>query len=104
MKGTEISIHMVPPVPLAPSEIALLQSALSTVRDEVTDCPYISEALRVLPVKGYRSAITAYWNAVVDDLRKKIMHRSLDLFNKECKQKKTLKPTKIFKITLVILI
>lgn len=91
MKGTEISIHMVPPVPLAPSEIALLQSALSTVRDEVTDCPYISEALRVLPVKGYRSAITAYWNAVVDDLRKKIMHRSLDLFNKECKQKKDIK-------------
>lgn len=91
MKGTEISSHLVPPVPLNPTEVTLLQTALSTVRQDVVDCPYISEAIRVLPVKGYRSAITAYWNAVVDDLRKKIIHRSLDLFNKECKQKKEIK-------------
>lgn len=32
---------------------------------------------------GLRSTIGCYWNAVVDDLRKKVMHRSLDLFNKE---------------------
>lgn len=91
MNGTEISSHLVPPVPLNPTEVTLLQTALSTVRPDVVDCPYISEAIRVLPVKGYRSAITAYWNAVVDDLRKKIIHRSLDLFNKECKQKKDIK-------------
>jgi hypothetical protein len=36
----------------------------------------------VLPVGGYRSAIGAFWNAVVDDLRQKIIFRSLSLFNK----------------------
>ncbi|EMD9274376.1 hypothetical protein VWV82_002981 [Cronobacter malonaticus] len=91
MKRTEISLPMAPPVPLSSTEVTLLKAALSTVREEVTDCPYIHEAMRVLPVKGYRSAITAYWNAVIDDLRKKIMHRSLDLFNKECKQRKEIK-------------
>lgn len=88
MKGTEISSHLVQPTPLDSTEVTLLQTALSTVRHDVVDCPYISEAIRVLPVKSYRSAITAYWNAVVDDLRQKIIHRSLDLFNKECKQKR----------------
>ncbi|WP_226579898.1 hypothetical protein [Halobacillus litoralis] len=47
------------------------------------DNPYIEEALRVLPVGGYRSAIGAFWNAVVDDLRNKIIYRSLTMFNKE---------------------
>lgn len=47
------------------------------------DNPYIQEALRVLPVRGYRSAIGAFWNAVVDDLRNKIIFRSVKLFNKE---------------------
>ncbi len=47
--------------------------------------PYIIEALRVLPVRGYRSAIGSIWNAVVDDLRNKIIHRSLPLFNKAIK-------------------
>lgn len=56
------------------------------VREEMLDSPYIAEALRVLPVQGYRSAIGCYWNAVIDDLRQKIMHRSLDLFNKEMGQ------------------
>ena len=37
----------------------------------------------MLPAGGYRSAIGAFWNAVVDDLRNKIMFRSLAMFNKE---------------------
>lgn len=38
-----------------------------------------------------RSAIGSYWNAVADDLRRKIIHRSLDLFNKEVNPKKEIK-------------
>ena len=61
----------------------LFQRALISVREDIADHPYISEAVRVLSVGGYRSAIGCFWNAVVDDLRNKIMHRSLALFNKE---------------------
>ena len=61
----------------------LFQRALISVREDIADNPYISEAVRVLSVGGYRSAIGCFWNAVVDDLRNKIMHRSLALFNKE---------------------
>lgn len=61
----------------------LFQRALVSVRDDIVDNPYITEAIRVLSVRGYRSAIGCFWNAVVDDLRNKIMHRSLPLFNKE---------------------
>jgi hypothetical protein len=61
---------------------SLFERCLSSVRDELVENPYIQEALRVLPVRGYRSAIGNLWNAVVDDLRNKIMHRSLPLFNK----------------------
>ena len=65
-----------------PEEIRLLfQKALYSVREEVADNPYIVEAIRVLEVEGYRSAIGSFWNAVVDDLRNKIIHRSLELFN-----------------------
>jgi len=60
----------------------LLEKSIMNVRDEIKDNSYIIEALRVLPVGGYRSAIGSFWNAVVDDLRNKIMHRSLSLFNK----------------------
>jgi len=69
-------------------ERQLLIKELRNVREELRDCPYVAEAIRVLPAKGYRSAIGAYWNAVVDDLRNKIIHRSLDLFNKEMQPKK----------------
>ena len=66
-----------------PTEIRpLFERALANVRPDIADNPYISEALRVLPVGGYRSAIGSFWNAVVDDLRNKIIHRSLELFNK----------------------
>lgn len=71
------------PVKVAETEILpLFERALMAVRDDYIDNTYIREALRVLPVKGYRSAIGNLWNAVVDDLRNKIIHRSLELFNK----------------------
>lgn len=63
--------------------ISLIQRNLIQVRDDMKDSPYIKEALKVLPVGGYRSAIGAFWNAVVDDLRNKVMFRSIALFNKE---------------------
>lgn len=73
---------------LTKEEAALVSKEIVNVREEVRDCPYLEEALKVLPVKGYRSAIGSYWNAVIDDIRQKIIHRSLDLFNKEVNQKK----------------
>jgi len=60
----------------------ILERTLDNVREEVRDNPYLEEAIRVLPVGGYRSAIGSFWNAVVDDLRNKVIHRSLELFNK----------------------
>ena len=60
----------------------LFQRAISNVREDMIDNPYLAEALRVLPVGGHRSAIGSFWNAVVDDLRNKIIHRSVNLFNK----------------------
>jgi hypothetical protein len=69
--------------PVAPAALApLVQHAMSHVREEMQDNPYIEEALRVLTVQGYRSAIGCFWNAVVDDLRNKVIFRSLSLFNK----------------------
>ena len=69
-------------------EASLVSKEIVNVREEVQDCPYLEEALKVLPVKGYRSAIGSYWNSVIDDIRQKIIHRSLDLFNKEVNPKK----------------
>jgi len=63
--------------------VPLIETAVMRVRDDMRDNPYILEAIRVLPVQGYRSAIGAFWNAVVDDLRNKIIFRSISLFNKE---------------------
>lgn len=53
------------------------------IREDIRDNLYIAETLRVLQVGGYRSAIGSFWNAVVDDLRNKILYRSIALFNKE---------------------
>lgn len=61
--------------------IPIMQRALTSVREELRDDPYIIEAIKVLQVGGYRSSIGSFWNAVVDDLRNKIMFRSLKLFN-----------------------
>ena len=68
---------------IQPQEIRpLFERVISSVRPDISSNPYITEALRVLPVGGFRSAIGSFWNAVVDDLRNKIIYRSLDLFNK----------------------
>jgi len=71
--------------------LPLLNKSLANVRDELKEDPYIEEALRVLPVGGYRSAIGSFWNAVVDDLRNKIIHRSLSLFNKSVDLRREIK-------------
>jgi hypothetical protein len=60
----------------------LFTRCLNSVRPDLRDNPYIIEGLKVLPVRGYRSAIGSFWNAVIDDLRNKIIARSLKLFNK----------------------
>ncbi len=61
--------------------VPIMERALMSVREELRDDPYIIEAVKVLQVSGYRSSIGSFWNAVVDDLRNKIMFRSLKLFN-----------------------
>ena len=79
-------------IEISTSEVQpLLEKSILNVRDEIKDNPYIIEALKVLPVGGYRSAIGSFWNAVVDDLRNKIIHRSLSLFNKEIKFRQEIK-------------
>jgi len=64
---------------------------IENVREDIRDNPYIEETMRVLSVEGYRSAIGCFWNAVVDDLRNKILYRSINLFNKEMKPRKEIK-------------
>lgn len=72
-------------------KIDYLQKELTNVREEFVDNKYIQEARKVLAAGGLRSTIGSYWNAVVDDLRRKVIHRSIDLFNKEVSPKKTIK-------------
>ena len=69
-------------IPAEKSMQPLFERTLNRVRDDMSDNPYIRETFKVLAVGGYRSAIGSLWNAVVDDLRNKIVHRSLALFNK----------------------
>lgn len=76
---------------LQKAEISLVKDKLQYIREDLKDSPYIVETLRVLPVGGYRSAIGSFWNAVVDDLRNKIIFRSLKVFNKEMSPKKEIK-------------
>lgn len=71
-------VALIPARDVAP----LFDRAMSSVREDMLDNSYIEEARRVLPVRGYRSAIGSFWNAVVDDLRNKVIFRSLALFNK----------------------
>jgi hypothetical protein len=61
--------------------VPIMERILLSVREELRDNPYIIEAVKVLQVGGYRSSIGLFWNAVVDDLRNKIIYRSLKLFN-----------------------
>ncbi|WP_114327317.1 hypothetical protein [Candidatus Colwellia aromaticivorans] len=62
--------------------VPIMERVLMSVREELRDDPYIIEAVKVLQVGGYRSSIGSFWNAVVDDLRNKIIFRSVSLFNK----------------------
>lgn len=62
--------------------VPIMERTLLSVREELREDPYIIEAIKVLQVGGYRSSIGSFWNAVVDDLRNKIIFRSLNLFNK----------------------
>lgn len=78
---------LIPEKEIAP----LFERCFLSIREEIRDNAYIEEALRVLPVQGYRSAIGSFWNAVVDDLRNKIIHRSLELFNKSMSLGKEIK-------------
>ncbi len=68
---------------LPQEQLQFLERELTNIREDLVDNTYISEAHKVLQAGGLRSAIGCYWNAVSDDLRKKVIHRSLDLFNKE---------------------
>lgn len=68
----------------------LFKTRFQGIREDMQDSPYIQETLRVLPVGGYRSAIGSFWNAVVDDLRNKIIARSIVLFNKEMKPQRNI--------------
>jgi len=72
-------------------KLEYLQRELTNVREDYADNKYVKEAITVLAAGGLRSTIGSYWNAVVDDLRRKIMHRSIDLFNKEINPKKEIK-------------
>jgi hypothetical protein len=72
-------------------KLEYLQKELTNVREEFADNKYITEAKKVLAAGGLRSTIGCYWNAVVDDLRRKIIHTSIDLFNKEYDQKREIK-------------
>lgn len=71
------------PIAVSQADLSVIfERCFNAVRPDLRDNPYILEGLKVLPVQGYRSAIGSFWNAVVDDLRNKIMARSLKLFNK----------------------
>ena len=73
-----------------PSDLTpIFERAIANVRDEIADNPYLKEALLVLSAGGLRSAIGSFWDVVVDDLRNKILFRSVELFNKaiSCKRK-----------------
>lgn len=87
----EIELVSNSPLSFSSDELQLIGKELVNVREEVRDNPYLAEAHLVLQAGGLRSAIGSYWNGVVDDLRQKVLHRSLDLFNKEVETKRTVK-------------
>jgi len=71
--------------------LQMVERSVLNIREDMRDNPYVLEAIKVLPVGGHRSAIGAFWNAVVDDLRNKIIYRSLSLFNKSVSLQKEIK-------------
>jgi len=79
---------------------SVFSNYLKNVRDDLKESPYLVEAIKVLPVGGYRSAIGCLWNAVIDDLRNKVIHRSLNLFNKSIQLRREVKTYEDFQDTV----
>jgi transposase-like protein len=71
---------------LSENDISGISEELENIREEIRDNVYLIEAKEVFLTKNFRSTIINYWNVVIDDLRNKAMHRSLELFNKELKK------------------
>lgn len=91
MENKQVSKNQNSEILIPGDKLEYLQKELTNVRDEFVDNKYIQEARLVLAAGGLRSTIGSYWNAVVDDLRRKVMHKSIDLFNKEVSPKRTIK-------------
>lgn len=70
--------------------INIFNSLNKEIRDDYQHNDYIAEAQAVFAIGAMRSAITQFWNAVVHDLREKVIFRSLDLFKKEMNINKNL--------------
>jgi len=71
--------------------VSIIKKCLDNVRDEIKENSYLVEAIKVLPVGGHRSAIGCFWNAVIDDLRNKVIYRSISLFNKSIQLRREVK-------------
>lgn len=89
--NTPIKFDTKAEITIPQDKLEYLQKELTNVRDDFSNNKYIKEAIIVLSAGGLRSTIGSYWNAVVDDLRRKVVHRSLDLFNKEVNPKREVK-------------
>ena len=87
-----VRVEKAEPMSVSEADFSVLfERCLNSVRSDLRDSPYILEGLKVLRVGGYRSAIGSFWNAVVDDLRNKVIARSLKLFNKSVKLQREIK-------------
>jgi hypothetical protein len=87
----KVSPAVTPAIIFPPEKSAEIEKELSFVREEMLGNKYIWEMYKAFQAGALRSAIGSYWNAVTDDLRRKILHRSVDLFNKEMQLKHTIK-------------
>jgi len=52
----------------------IFERALSNVREELIDNPYLAEAIARAGQLAVSQRYRSFWNAVVDDLRNKIIH------------------------------
>lgn len=70
-------------VPADQNVVDIFNSIKQEIREDYQSNDYIEEAKAVFKIGAMRSAITQFWNAVIHDLREKVIIRSLDLFKKE---------------------
>ncbi len=63
--------------------VKIFESLNKEIRSDYQRNDYIEEAQAVFNIGAMRSAITQFWNAVIHDMREKMIYRSLDLFKKE---------------------